>query len=528
MLITESTCSPSLWQMTAHLLPPLFFAVLLYGCNRWCVPSTKKIASLASLYLPICPFVIGSSVMNLPSRFILFFSSVYISSFSLIVILLTFFLLLFVFPLVVNPPRDLSVKVLSGKTVNVDWDPPLDGRFDSFKITIEPLSVQDDSGIRTVMIGIQDSTPVPIRDLTPGASYEVRLHTVYRHEDSKVYLRTNFTTVPSVPSTPTIWYRNETTLLVKIASPPAESIFDHYKVTIFPDDADEPVQSIERPEQGKAQAAFHGLSPGKPYNISVQSVSLDKISEPASAVFLTVPFAPSLGGDPYGSKPTDQMASGSSNYGYGHMSAASSSASSTSMFASMHSAPIFTNGGPPSDLTSQDGRDAEIQCEASGSPYPSVEWYFSSSSGGHQQQRKLDLNSSPKYGVNAHGALSITQLEKADEGAYTCIRSNALGKIDGTTKLSVIIRTQIDQPPVDSKVILSSTAELQCRVRHDASVAVKIYWTFNKRNLTSSSRIKVASDGTLRIEQVRVFEKNKILFLVSNHPFPSLFLGSQH
>src|SRR5699024_8376014 len=105
--------------------------------------------------------------------------------------------------------------------------------------------------------------------------------------------------------------------------------------------------------------------------------------------------------------------------------------------------------------------------------------------------RKLDLNSSPKYGANAHGALSITQLEKADEGFYNCIRANTMGKINGTTKLSVIIRTQIDQPPVDSKVILSSTAELQCRVRHDPTVQVKIYWTFNKRNLTSSSRIKV-------------------------------------
>src|SRR5699024_3327995 len=107
-----------------------------------------------------------------------------------------------------------------------------------------------------------------------------------------------------------------------------------------------------------------------------------------------------------------------------------------SMFSS-HSAPIFTNGGPPSDLTSQDGRDVEIQCEASGSPYPSVEWFFSPLTN-RDNSRKLDLNSSPKYGANAHGALSITQLEKADEGFYNCIRANTMGKINGTTKLSVI------------------------------------------------------------------------------------------
>src|SRR5699024_12144950 len=78
-----------------------------------------------------------------------------------------------------------------------------------------------------------------------------------------------------------------------------------------------------------------------------------------------------------------------------------------------HTAPIFTNGGPPSDLTFQDGRDAEIQCEATGSPYPSVEWYFGPLPS-RENSRRLDLNSSPKYGANAHGALSITQLEKAE------------------------------------------------------------------------------------------------------------------
>ena len=393
------------------------------------------------------------------------------------------YLISFIFS-AVNPPRDLSVKVISGKEVNVDWNIPQEGRFDSFKITIEPLSLQDDSGIRTIMIGIEDTTPVPIRDLTPGASYEVRLHTVYRNEESKLFLRTNFTTIPSLPSVPVIWYRNETTLLVKLQTHVAESIFDHYKVIIFPKDSDESVQVIERPELGKAgKVAFHGLIPGKLYNISVQTISLDKISEPASDSFRTMPFAPSE---------SENLSSSLSSFSH--------TASIPQSFFAGHTSPIFTNGGPPSDLTFQDGRDAEIQCEASGSPYPSVEWHFLSFNK-HDKSRKLELNST-KYGVNAHGSISITQLDKADEGFYTCTRANSAGKINGTTKLNVIVRTQIDQPPVDSKVILSSTAELQCRVRHDPSVQVKIYWTFNKRNLTSSSRIKVASDGTLRIEQV--------------------------
>ena len=64
-------------------------------------------------------------------------------------------------------------------------------------------------------------------------------------------------------------------------------------------------------------------------------------------------------------------------------------------------------------------------------------------------------------------------------------------------------RTHIDQPPVDSKVILSSTAELLCRVSHHESVPISITWTFNGRNATINPRVKIQSDGTLRIEQVR-------------------------
>lgn len=398
------------------------------------------------------------------------------------------------------PPRDLSAKILSGKEATLDWNPPHEGRFNSYKIDLEPLTPQDDTGIRTINVGLEDSTPVFIRDLTPGASYEVRLRTVYRNEESKSFARINFTTTPSAPAEPAIWFRNETTLLVKIQPTTSEAIFDHYRVSIQPDDTDgDSVQVVDRPEQpGKrVHVVFNGLQPGKQYNISVQTISLGQASEPSSGLFRTVPLAPV---DSFESSSSSEETQAVHERSF-DFSGAPVSRTPAAAAHSAHSAPIFTNGGPPPDLTFLDGRDAEIQCEATGSPYPTVEWYYSPTTE-RDKRRRIDLTSSTKYAANAHGALSITQLEKGDEGYYTCIRSNLMGSIDGTTKLNVIVRTQIDQPPVDSKVILSSTAELQCRVRHDPSVQVKIYWTFNKRNLTTSSRIKMASDGTLKIEQV--------------------------
>lgn len=370
------------------------------------------------------------------------------------------------------------MRVQSGKVVQLDWNPPLEGRYNSFKITVEPLSQQDDSGIRTIVIDIHDSTPVSIRDLTPGASYQVRLRTVYRNEESRKFLKANFTTIPITLPEPAVWFRNETSLLVKLANP-VEAIFDHYRATITPPDAIEPIVILERPES-RPLVSFHGLIPGRSYNISVQTQSSDKWSEPSVATVTTIPLVPMH----------DQHNYEPDMYGIPLESVLS------------HTAPVFTNGGPPELLTIQDSRDAEIQCEATGSPFPSVEWWYRQSLDG--AKRRLDIDSKQKYDTNVHGALIITQVEKSDEGEYSCVRRNNLGSINGTTKLNVLLRTQIDQPPVDSKVILSSTAELQCRVRHDPKIQVNVYWTFNKRNLSSinSSRIKIAQDGTLRIEQV--------------------------
>ena len=148
----------------------------------------------------------------------------------------------------------------------------------------------------------------------------------------------------------------------------------------------------------------------------------------------------------------------------------------------------------PSKITVFDGRDAEIPCDELGAPSANVQWFVNTT-------RRLDL-SNRKYQINNSGTLVITPVDKNDEGVYTCVQTNFGGAVNHTTALYVIVRTHIDQPPVDSKVILSSTAELQCKVRHDPSVPIKIYWTFNGRNTTTSSRVKVTSDGTLRIEQV--------------------------
>jgi len=76
---------------------------------------------------------------------------------------------------------------------------------------------------------------------------------------------------PNTPGKFIVWFRNETTLLVLWQPPYPAGIFTHYKVSIDPQDALEPVLyvEIEGDPPGPAQAAFKGLVPGRAYNISV-------------------------------------------------------------------------------------------------------------------------------------------------------------------------------------------------------------------------------------------------------------------
>jgi hypothetical protein len=66
------------------------------------------------------------------------------------------------------------------------------------------------------------------------------------------------------------------------------------QVSIDPEDAN--VSETYVPKEGEppgpAQAAFNGLVPGRAYNISVETVSEGRISDPTTAQYRTVPLRP--------------------------------------------------------------------------------------------------------------------------------------------------------------------------------------------------------------------------------------------
>lgn len=193
------------------------------------------------------------------------------------------------------PPRDLQVEVVSGNIVHLEWRPPDRGPpITGYKLTLIPLSEQDKTEVRRIDRSIHDPFPLTLSELTPGASYEVQLHSKIRSSTSNLFLSANFTTKPSAPGRFIVWFRNETTLLVLWQPPYPSGIFDQYRVSITPEDAVQSVLYVVKGSDppGPAQASFYGLVPGRAYNISVQTVSNNQISAPTEAQYRTVPLSP--------------------------------------------------------------------------------------------------------------------------------------------------------------------------------------------------------------------------------------------
>uniref|UniRef100_A0A2A4JBT0 Hemolin n=1 Tax=Heliothis virescens TaxID=7102 RepID=A0A2A4JBT0_HELVI len=162
---------------------------------------------------------------------------------------------------------------------------------------------------------------------------------------------------------------------------------------------------------------------------------------------------------------------------------------------------------PPTNLTVLDGKDATVTCRAVGAPTPNVTWYFNDS---------IIVNLSARLQTLEEGDLLITSTTTADSGKYTCVRSNDAGNVSGEAYLTVLVRTQIIAPPVDTRVLLGHTATLQCKVSNDPNVKYNIDWFHNKQPMTAGSRVWVTADGALQVQAVRASDAGEYTCVVTS------------
>ncbi|XP_014211856.1 protein sidekick [Copidosoma floridanum] len=148
----------------------------------------------------------------------------------------------------------------------------------------------------------------------------------------------------------------------------------------------------------------------------------------------------------------------------------------------------------PQNLTVLDGRVATLNCRAIAAPVPNVTWIYNDTQ---------PVEIAGRVELSDNGDLVIANVKPSDAGKYSCVRANEAGSVNGSAYLSVFVRTQIVQPPVDQSVLLGQTAELKCEVSNDPSVNYDVAWFHNSQVVKTSSRVQKQNDGTLKINHVR-------------------------
>ncbi|XP_067244274.1 neurofascin homolog (chicken) a isoform X5 [Chanodichthys erythropterus] len=135
-----------------------------------------------------------------------------------------------------------------------------------------------------------------------------------------------------------------------------------------------------------------------------------------------------------------------------------------------------------------------LDCPFFGSPFPLLRWFKnglgSGLDGGH-------------YKLYHNGTLEIKQARPEDQGTYTCVASNILGKMENQVRLEVKEPTRIVRAPEHITQPRGSTVRFDCRVKHDPSLTAPVTWLKDDKPLSFNwmGRLK-KEDDSLTIQNV--------------------------
>nr|XP_006215559.2 neurofascin isoform X16 [Vicugna pacos] len=127
-----------------------------------------------------------------------------------------------------------------------------------------------------------------------------------------------------------------------------------------------------------------------------------------------------------------------------------------------------------------------LDCPFFGSPIPTLRWFKNG------QGSNLDGGN---YHVYENGSLEIKMIRKEDQGIYTCVATNILGKAENQVRLEVKDPTRIYRMPEDQVAKRGTTVQLECRVKHDPSLKLTVSWLKDDEPLYIGNRMKKEEDS---------------------------------
>ncbi|XP_075631925.1 neurofascin isoform X17 [Balearica regulorum gibbericeps] len=127
-----------------------------------------------------------------------------------------------------------------------------------------------------------------------------------------------------------------------------------------------------------------------------------------------------------------------------------------------------------------------LDCPFFGSPIPTLRWFKNG------QGNTLDGGN---YKAHENGSLEMNMARKEDQGIYTCVATNILGKAEAQVRLEVKDPTRIVRGPEDQVVKRGSMPRLHCRIKHDPTLKLTVTWLKDDAPLYLGNRMKKEDDG---------------------------------
>ncbi|XP_036839852.1 neurofascin isoform X9 [Oncorhynchus mykiss] len=127
-----------------------------------------------------------------------------------------------------------------------------------------------------------------------------------------------------------------------------------------------------------------------------------------------------------------------------------------------------------------------LDCPFFGSPLPELRWFKNGQGSG------LDGG---QYRVYINGSLEIKRARVEDQGTYTCVASNILGKEENQVRLEVKEPTRIVRAPEHQSAIRGTMARFDCRVKSDLTLPITVTWLKDDKPLSLGWRLKKDEDS---------------------------------
>uniref|UniRef100_A0A8D2ZYK8 Roundabout, axon guidance receptor, homolog 3 (Drosophila) n=1 Tax=Scophthalmus maximus TaxID=52904 RepID=A0A8D2ZYK8_SCOMX len=159
--------------------------------------------------------------------------------------------------------------------------------------------------------------------------------------------------------------------------------------------------------------------------------------------------------------------------------------------------PVFTKQ-PVSQVVLADDT-VDFFCEVHGDPTPTVRW--------RREEGELPRG---RFDIRSDNSLRLTQVRAEDEGSYTCVSENSVGKAEASGNLQVHVPPQIVVRPRDQITAPSRTVTFLCSTKGNPPPAV--FWQkegsqillFPTQEPSQSGRFSVSLSGELTVVDVQV------------------------